>query len=111
MTTPLVKCRKCGYEGAYEVEIWGGLCQDCGELRNLDDLWKDAVYSNNGCDDEWAGDCVARHLLKQEAIRWLKYVLEHNNTNEHEASLRTTKNWIRYFFGIKEEDLVEGKNG
>lgn len=31
MTTPKVKCEICGYEGDYGVEIYGGLCQDCGE--------------------------------------------------------------------------------
>jgi len=33
MTTPIVKCKECGYEGGIGVEIFGSLCQDCGEKK------------------------------------------------------------------------------
>ena len=32
MTTPKVKCDKCGYEGEYNSEIVDGLCQDCATI-------------------------------------------------------------------------------
>jgi len=31
MTTPNVKCVVCGYEGECNLEVWGGLCQECAE--------------------------------------------------------------------------------
>ena len=34
MTIPKVKCKKCGYEGEYNVEIYNYLCQDCGDRHD-----------------------------------------------------------------------------
>ena len=31
MTTPLIECKHCGYEGLYDIEVYGEICQDCGE--------------------------------------------------------------------------------
>lgn len=33
MTTPKIKCKKCGYEGEQNPEIYGDLCQDCATIE------------------------------------------------------------------------------
>lgn len=31
MSDPIVKCQGCGYMGVEGVEIYGGVCQSCGD--------------------------------------------------------------------------------
>lgn len=48
MTTPKVKCKKCGYEGEYNSEIFGGLFQDWAtiEFHKLQKNEFDKIESN-----------------------------------------------------------------
>ena len=83
-------------------------CLDkCGEtiekLKTLDDLWKEAIKANSDCDDEWAGNIVARHLLKTEAINWIKelQLMVQMSDSDLEGQLIA----LKYIFG---KDYVDG---
>lgn len=74
MTTPKVKCDECGYLGEYNSEIFGGLCQDCGQGRKCPKCKATKVTSipssTTDIDDEkgvWFGTKtkVPPHILKK----------------------------------------------
>ena len=71
---------------------------DLKTLKDFPRIHFGGHFKENGGPEQF----YSEEMLKVEAVKWIKSLSDYDNANME------TKEWIKYFFNLTEEDL-EGK--